>query len=82
MHADGFHQLLRLAQAGDRAAMDRLFELIRPHLQDVARTYADSDRPDESASDLVQEAALRAWQAIGEFRGAENDDETLAMFMA
>ena len=82
MHPEGFHQLLNEARAGDRQAMDRLFELIRPHLQDVARAYADSDRPDESTSDLVQDAALRAWQAIGEFRGAEKDDDTHAMFIA
>jgi RNA polymerase sigma factor (sigma-70 family) len=82
MQPEGFRQLLSQAQAGDRQAMDRLFELIRPHLALVASAYADSDRPDESTSDLIQDAALRAWQAIGEFRGAEGDDETHAMFMA
>jgi RNA polymerase sigma factor (sigma-70 family) len=30
----------------------------------------------------MQDAALRAWQAIGEFRGAERDSENQAAFMA
>ena len=79
MHPEQFRELLSRAQAGDRAAMDSLFEATRPYMLQVARTYAD---PDESASDLIQDAALRAWQAVGDFRGADADDETHTMFMA
>jgi RNA polymerase sigma-70 factor (ECF subfamily) len=82
MDADGFHDLLRAAQATDSQALERLLTLIRPHLEQVARGYADPTRPDASTSDLVQEAWLRAWQKLDQFQGAEADDDTLAMFRA
>jgi DNA-directed RNA polymerase specialized sigma24 family protein len=42
--------------------------------------YADPERPDESVSDLVQEASLRAWQNIGQFHGAGNEAKTWGKF--
>ena len=80
MHAEGFHELLRQAQAGDRQAVDQLLAAIRPDLERLARPYADPGRPDESASDLVQSVLLRAWQNIEQFHGGSGDDETFAMF--
>ena len=80
--SDGFLDLVRKAQEGDRAAMDQVLDTLRPHLEPMARPYADSTRPAESTSDLLQESCLRAWQKIDTFDGAENDEETFKMFRA
>jgi RNA polymerase sigma-70 factor (ECF subfamily) len=55
---------------------------VQPHLQHLARQYADPARADQSASDLLQEAQLRAWQHLEQFRGAADDGESLLMFRA
>ncbi len=59
-------ELVRAAQAGDRQAFDEL----------VRRTYVDTytlalrlTANEEDAQDVVQESYLRAWRAIGRFRG-------------
>lgn len=62
--------------------MDDVLSYLRPHLEYLARPYANPQRPAESTSDLVQESCLRAWQRIGVFELAENDEETLALFRA
>ena len=80
MQLDGFKELLSRAQSGDVAAMERLLAEIRPHLERVALQHADPDRTAESASDLVQEAELRAWRKIGQFSLGPDDRETLAKF--
>jgi RNA polymerase sigma-70 factor (ECF subfamily) len=80
MQAEGFHDLVRRAQAGDRAATNELLAAVRPHLMILAREFADPRNPDSSVSDLVQEVELNAWQKLGQFCGASSDDETLAMF--
>jgi RNA polymerase sigma-70 factor, ECF subfamily len=80
MQPTGFHDLLRQAQSGDRAAMDRVITLLRPYLEQVAARYADPDRASASASDLVQDACLRAWEKIDQFHGGTNDEQTLALF--
>lgn len=80
MPPGGFHDLVRRAQAGDRQAMERLLELVRPHLENLAGGYADPAEPAESTSDLVQSVLVRAWQNIEQFRGGAGDDETFAMF--
>jgi RNA polymerase sigma-70 factor (ECF subfamily) len=82
MEPDGFHDLVRRAQAGDRQAMNRVLELLRPHLEAQARRYADPARASASVSDLVQEVRLRAWQKIDQFRGGTTDEQTLALFRA
>jgi RNA polymerase sigma factor (sigma-70 family) len=82
MQREGFKDLVILAQGGDAAAMDRLLAELRPHLERIARDYAEPDRAAESASDLVQEAELRAWQKIDQFCGGPDDQQTLAMFRA
>ena len=62
--------------------MDRVLETLRPHLERLAKPYADPAHPAESATDLLQESCLRAWQKIGTFEGGKNDEETFKMFRA
>ncbi len=80
MQPDGFHDLLRQARAGDRGALDRVLALLRPYLEQLAARYADPGRAHASASDLVQEACLRAWDKLDQFRGGSSDEQTLALF--
>ena len=68
---DTFSALLLRAQSGDRRAMDLILEEFQSLLEKTASGYADPDQAAESASDLVQESKLRAWQRVGQFRGAE-----------
>jgi RNA polymerase sigma factor (sigma-70 family) len=77
-----FRDLLRLAQAGDRRAMDLLLEEFEPILDRAARDYADPRQAAESASDLVQETRLRAWQRVAQFRGSGDEAQNRAMFGA
>ena len=58
-------ELVRRAQAGDRAAFDRLAGLYRPALRALA-FLRTSDR--EAAQDLAQEALARAWEALPTLR--------------
>ena len=77
-HIPGFHELLARARAEDRAATDELLALVRPWLEQMARSHA----PDGGVSDLVQEAWLRAWQKFDQFQGADDEAQALAMFRA
>ena len=80
MDLDGFHDLVRRAQGGDRRAMDAALAKLRPFLGPLASRYVDGARPVESTADLLQESCLRAWNKIDTFEGADNDEETFAMF--
>jgi RNA polymerase sigma-70 factor, ECF subfamily len=82
MEAHGFRDLVRQAQTGDQRALDRLLSVVRPYLERLAQRYADPARPSESVSDLVQEAWVRAWRKLGQFRGAADDEQTRATFLA
>ena len=77
---EDFHAIVSQAKGGDRVAMDRLIAVVRPHIQHLARRYADPLHAEESASDLVQEASLRAWQKIDQFQGGLDGAEALAKF--
>ncbi len=77
---EDFRSLVHRAQGGEREAIERLLALVRPGIEEVVRSFADPARPDESTSDLVQEAWLRAWRGIEGFRGGATDEETMAMF--
>jgi RNA polymerase sigma factor (sigma-70 family) len=77
-----FHDLLRRAQAGDERAFEEVLTTLRPWLDELARRYADAQRPDESASDLAQEARLRVWQKLAQFRGPADPEQTKAVFRA
>jgi RNA polymerase sigma-70 factor (ECF subfamily) len=81
-HVPGFPDLLARARAGDRAATDELLALIRPWLEQLARSHAHPHGPDGSVSDLVQEAWLRAWQKLDQFQGAADEVQAVAMFRA
>lgn len=63
---DGERDLVRACQAGDREAFDRLVER---HQRDVYRLCYRYLGNHEDASDLAQETFLRAWRALGRFRG-------------
>jgi RNA polymerase sigma factor (sigma-70 family) len=76
----GFQALIDKARRGDRQALDEILQCVRPHMEAVARAYADPARATESTSDLVQEAWLRAWQKLDQFEGGTDDEATLAMF--
>lgn len=78
----GFRALLLQAKEGDREAMDRVLSILGPQLEPLARAYADPHRAVESTGDLLQEGCLRAWQKIGSFQAAKNDEETFAVFRA
>jgi RNA polymerase sigma factor (sigma-70 family) len=80
--SDGFDSLVREAQGGSRQAMDQVLDTLRPHIEILARRYADPTKPVQSTSDLLQESCLRAWRRIGTFRGGKEDEETFAMFRA
>ncbi len=82
MVPDGFRDLLRKAQSGDEGAAERILTIVRGHLSQSAAKFADLGHAAESTSDLVQEASLKVWQRLDQFRGGESDDETLAMFLA
>ena len=58
-------ELVRRAQAGDRAAFDRLAGRYRPALRAMA-FLRTSDR--EAADDLTQETLARAWEALPTLR--------------
>jgi RNA polymerase sigma factor (sigma-70 family) len=75
------HDFLKRAQGGDRQAMDQLLAVLRPHLEQLARRHADPDCVSESTADLVQEAALRIWLKLEQFRGGEDPEQTTAMFL-
>ncbi len=59
-------QLVTRAKTGDREAFDGLVELCAPQLYNVALRITGSR---EEAQDCVQEAFVRAFSALGAFRG-------------
>jgi RNA polymerase sigma factor (sigma-70 family) len=82
MPADAFRDLIRRAQARDRQAMDQLLAQVRADLHWHARRYATVDQPDASASDLVQNTCLHAWQKLTLFECGPDDPQTVALFRA
>lgn len=75
-------ELIDQAREGDEASFEKLLDELRPQLLGVARQYADPDQGADSTSDLVQEAAVRVWQALDQFRGADDAEDTEAVFRA
>jgi RNA polymerase sigma-70 factor, ECF subfamily len=63
-----FTELLARARNGDAGAVDALLAQVQPWLAQSARRF-DLDLPDASSADLVQEAWLRAWRSLDDFRG-------------
>jgi RNA polymerase sigma factor (sigma-70 family) len=71
---------LRLAQKGDRQALDRFLAMLHPHLAKMVRQYGRQGFSVESTADLVQESSLRIWQRLHQFHGQHNRDLTARMF--
>ncbi len=59
-------ELIEAAQRGDRGAFD---ELVRQTFVDTFTLACRLTGNEEDARDVVQDAYLRAWRAIGKFRG-------------
>src|SRR5689334_19666116 len=59
-------ELIVAAQEGDREAFD---ELVRQTFVDTFTLACRLTGNEEDARDVVQDAYLRAWRAIGKFRG-------------
>ncbi|MCU1430120.1 MAG: polymerase, sigma-24 subunit, RpoE [Actinomycetia bacterium] len=59
-------ELIAAAQDGDREAFD---ELVRQTFVDTFTLACRLTGNEEDARDVVQDAYLRAWRAIGKFRG-------------
>jgi RNA polymerase sigma-70 factor (ECF subfamily) len=59
-------ELIGAAQGGDRQAFD---ELVRRTFTDTYTLARRLTGNEEDARDVVQDAYLRAWRAIGKFRG-------------
>jgi RNA polymerase sigma factor (sigma-70 family) len=78
----GFHDLLRRAQAGDQQAFEEVLAIFQPWLNQQAQGRGQAQGPNEGASDLAQEAWLRAWQNLDQFQGAGDDEQTYRMFRA
>jgi DNA-directed RNA polymerase specialized sigma24 family protein len=76
MQWDGIHALLQRAKGGDEAAWQRLHDMARPYLLQVAQRYLGADWPQQSLSDLIQDTWVRAWQGIGGFDGGAGDEQT------
>ena len=81
MRVDGFQELLRRAQAGEQSAAEQVLNLVRDHLARTADRFSEPGRADVSTSDLVQDASLKLWQRLPEFRGGQTDEESLAKFL-
>jgi RNA polymerase sigma-70 factor (ECF subfamily) len=60
-------ELVSLAQGGDREAFGELVNRYQGKIYRLARRFTDSQ---EDAEDVLQEAFIRAFRAIGGFRGA------------
>lgn len=79
---DGVTALVARAKQGDTEALERLYRLAQPYLLQLAQRTLGPGWPEQSLSDLTQETWLRAWQAIGDFQGADNDADTGALLRA
>jgi RNA polymerase sigma factor (sigma-70 family) len=66
------HTALLQLRAGDRSALWRIADSLRPWLKHVAMGQLAGDRPctSEDASDLVQRTLTRAVESIEDFRGS------------
>lgn len=64
--AGALAEVIRRAQAGDRAALNELTRLIRPQVERQLARYPVSD---EDRLDLVQSTLLQVVRTLGSFRG-------------
>lgn len=75
----GLQDLVDRARAGDPEAVAELLEVLRPRIRHIAHQFTSPEQGDSSTSDFVQEAWLRAWERLEQFRGGADDAETRAM---
>ena len=80
MNSAGFLALLEKARSGDQTAIEQVLRTFRPHLMRLAGDFSDRKDPSLSASDLVQDACLRAWNKLDTFTGANSDEAAFAAF--
>lgn len=59
-------EAIEACQRGEREAFDRLVELYQRNVYRLCYRYVNNH---EDANDLAQDVFLRAWRAIGRFRG-------------
>jgi RNA polymerase sigma-70 factor (ECF subfamily) len=59
-------EAIEACRRGEREAFDRLVERYQRHVYRLCYRYVNNH---EDANDLAQEAFLKAWRAIGRFRG-------------
>jgi RNA polymerase sigma factor (sigma-70 family) len=81
MRIDGFNELLQQARRGEPPAIDRMFVSISHRLKHLVLSQNGFNCAAESVSDLIQEVAVRIWQKLDQFQGAENDAQSYAMFL-
>lgn len=68
--SDQVPELIELARAGNRDALDQLFGLCRNYLQVVARVEVETSlRSKVDPSDVVQQTLLEAHRGFGRFQG-------------
>ena len=82
MFWQGVCNLVDRARQGDTDALNDLCRLVQPYLLRLAQKVLGPGWPHKSISDLTQETWVRAWQGIGNFRGADNDEDTGALLRA
>jgi RNA polymerase sigma factor (sigma-70 family) len=73
-------QDLRAARAGDRAAMERLMNELRPWLERLAARHGEWQGADASTADLVQEVSLQAWLKLAQFHEHDDQEQEINMF--
>lgn len=77
-HADALALVIRQAQGGDEAALEKLLASYRNYLRLLARTGIDASLQGKAdPSDLVQETLLKAYRRFAQFRG-QTEAELLA----
>jgi RNA polymerase sigma factor (sigma-70 family) len=82
MQGDSLSDLIRAAQRGDAAATNELLGVIRPELDRLARVWDATAGPGESASDIVQDAEVRIWERLPQFRAVAADGDLRVAFRA
>jgi RNA polymerase sigma factor (sigma-70 family) len=80
MQSDGFHDLMRQAQRGDKPARERLLALVRPLLAGQVEQMLGFGWQSRSSDDLIQDTLLRALAKLDRFHGGADDDETARKF--
>lgn len=64
-----YHDLVLRAQEGDANAFHKLVDPVKPKIRNIVRKMVGHP---EDSDDILQDALLKAWQGIGEFRERSN----------